>query len=81
MTTVTLNSNPAISTEPADLSRALSQLIKKSAGNIANAYNVWEERRALKNLSSDALRDIGITRGDVISESSRAFFDIPSNRQ
>lgn len=80
MTTLTLNTNPAISTKPADLSRALSRQIKKSALRIAKAYNVWEERRALGNLSSEALRDIGITRGDAISETSRSFFDIPSNR-
>jgi len=49
--------------------------------NFSTMKSVWQERRTLKNLSDDQLRDIGISWEAAESESSRSFADIPEERK
>lgn len=44
------------------------------------ALQVKKERYSLPKLSDDALKDIGISRYSALTESRRAFSDIPANR-
>jgi uncharacterized protein YjiS (DUF1127 family) len=57
--------------------RRLSQLFL----SIELALQVRRERRMLAGLSEGMLKDLGLTRADVTSESSRAIWDVPANRQ
>ena len=44
------------------------------------AIRVHQERRALALLDDNTLSDLGLSRGDVFAESSRPFWDLPSDR-
>ena len=44
------------------------------------AFNVYFERRALRDLDDRALKDMGCTRGDAAQEGARAFWDLPDRR-
>lgn len=43
-------------------------------------YDLYGERREMRNLSDEMLRDMGITRDDLNHECSRGVTDIPANR-
>lgn len=43
--------------------------------------SLWSERRALADLSDDALADIGLSRGDADVEARRAPWDVPEGRR
>lgn len=40
------------------------------------AMQIYRERRAMRALSDDMLKDLGLSRGDVEREAGRSFFDI-----
>lgn len=42
--------------------------------------DINREREALGRLGDDELRDIGVSRGDALTECRRAFFDVPHDR-
>ncbi|MEO1695187.1 MAG: DUF1127 domain-containing protein [Pseudomonadota bacterium] len=46
-------------------------------GWIARAYRVRAERQRLMALDARMLADIGISRGDALTEGQRAFYDLP----
>ena len=54
------------------LSRATAQLMRWR--------QLSRDRAVLARLSDDCLRDIGLSRADVMLESSRPFWDDPHNR-
>ncbi len=41
------------------------------------ALEVSRQRRALRSASQEALRDMGLTQGQALRESQRAFWDLP----
>jgi len=49
--------------------------------NISTMKSVWQERRKLKNLSDDQLRDIGVSWQAAELESNRRISDIPEERR
>ena len=49
--------------------------------NISTMKSVWRERRKLKFLSDDQLRDIGVSSQAAELESKRIFLDIPEERR
>ncbi len=49
--------------------------------NISTMKSVWQERRKLKLLSDDQLRDIGVSAQAAELESKRGFSDIPKERR
>lgn len=54
--------------------------VRKSsvARNIALAYSVWLERRALARLDADRLDDIGVSATEAHIEANRPVWDAPS---
>ncbi|WP_197917122.1 DUF1127 domain-containing protein [Thiosulfatihalobacter marinus] len=48
-------------------------------GAIAKAVAVLRQRRALARLDDAALKDLGLTAGDVNAEIRRPVWDVPSN--
>jgi uncharacterized protein YjiS (DUF1127 family) len=47
---------------------------------LSTLLSVREERRRLASLDERSLQDLGLSAADVERESSRSFFDVPSNR-
>lgn len=43
------------------------------------AHAAWRQRRALARLDDAALQDIGISRSEALSESSRPVWDVPAH--
>jgi hypothetical protein len=48
-------------------------------GAIVKAVAVLRQRRALARLDDAALKDLGLTAGDVNAEIRRPVWDVPSN--
>jgi len=71
------------------LARSRSQLnpaqvdprITRLVARLEMALQVRRERRMLAGLGDGMLKDLGLTRADVHSETGRAFWDIPSGRR
>jgi uncharacterized protein YjiS (DUF1127 family) len=49
-------------------------------GRLGVAFAVARERRALRALSDEALKDIGLSRADAYREGTRSFWDLPVDR-
>jgi len=43
-------------------------------------YDVEQQRRSLRAMSDEMLKDIGISRSDATREASRRFWDVDQNR-
>jgi uncharacterized protein YjiS (DUF1127 family) len=56
---------------------ALERWIKAGAAQIARWRKLHRERIQLASLSDDALKDMGLSRADVIEETERPFWDDP----
>lgn len=84
MTTLSINSGSTlvvdVQDKTTDIKQAIWQQIKKYAMKISVAYDIYEERRALRNLSDEMQKDIGITRNQINNECNRSAMDLPSNR-
>lgn len=59
----------------------LSGLIVNVLANISIMRSVRKERRKLRYLTDDQLRDIGVSFRAARQESKRSFFDIPEERK
>ncbi len=46
---------------------------------LARALDLWRQRRALRRLDDDALRDLGVTRAQAEAEASRSVWDAPGH--
>jgi uncharacterized protein YjiS (DUF1127 family) len=51
--------------------------VKSGAAQIARWRKLHHERAVLASLSDDALKDIGLSRADVLEETDRPFWDDP----
>jgi uncharacterized protein YjiS (DUF1127 family) len=64
-------------TAPAARQPALRRILRL-AGRLAARLDTWaarsRQRRALSELTDDALRDIGLSRYDVVRESTKPFW-------
>lgn len=56
---------------------SLSALLSKVGQQLKRWYQLAEQRRRLASLDEAALKDLGLSRGDVIQESERPFWDDP----
>ncbi|OED38799.1 hypothetical protein AB833_18240 [Chromatiales bacterium (ex Bugula neritina AB1)] len=54
--------------------------ISGSMSRLRLALQIYQERRDLRTISEDSLRDIGIDRVSINREADRSIFDIPDNR-
>jgi len=62
------------------MGRSIERIIRSRINKIQIASAIAHERRTLENLSDEALRDIGVSRGDATVEARREFFDLPPER-
>ena len=46
---------------------------------LSQMYGLWHQRRSLACLDEAALRDIGLTRTDALTEAERPIWDVPAN--
>lgn len=85
MTTITIKPTTAVSTTTSDKKFDLQQAIWKHLKALANkmslAYVIYNERRALRNVSDEMLADMGMTRAEINQECNRSVLDIPANRK
>lgn len=84
MTTMTINNTAAVTTttdKKIDLQQAIWKHLKSLGRKISLAYQVYNERRALKNISDEMLADMGMTRSEINKECNRSVLDIPANRK
>ncbi|WP_419905514.1 DUF1127 domain-containing protein [Kiloniella sp.] len=60
--------------------KEISTLIARAFAWVVMAFEVREERRTLAGLTGEQLKDIGLIESDVESESKRAYWDLPLDR-
>ena len=46
---------------------------------LTQTVGLWEQRRKLAKLDDAALRDIGLTRDEAVTEAERPLWDVPAN--
>ncbi len=56
------------------------QLLKAAWYQVVRWWQLAEQRRLLAMLDESALKDIGLSRADVLQESERPFWDDPLKR-
>jgi uncharacterized protein YjiS (DUF1127 family) len=59
---------------------AIGRTLAVLAERIALWVQLWAERRRLGELDEHARRDLGLTEGVALRESSRPFWDAPAYR-
>jgi uncharacterized protein YjiS (DUF1127 family) len=64
-----------VATTPRHLS--LSPLLKKLGQQLKRWYQLAEQRQRLASLDEAALKDLGLSRADVMQETERPFWDDP----
>ena len=62
-------------TAPRQLS--LSPLLSKLGRQLKRWYQLAQQRRRLASLNEAALKDLGLSRADVLQEAERPFWDDP----
>lgn len=50
-------------------------------GRVLLALRVWDERRRMVELDAATLRDMGLTREQILLEARRSFWDLPTGRK
>lgn len=55
----------------------LNAVLKKLGQQLKRWYQLAEQRRRLAMLDGAALKDLGLSRADVLQESERPFWDDP----
>ena len=68
-------------TTPASRGFRLRTLFYRIGKRISLIYTISCERREMKKMSADTLRDIGINQSELNRELSRSFLDVPDNRK
>jgi uncharacterized protein YjiS (DUF1127 family) len=46
---------------------------------VTQMFGLWQQRRRLACLDEAALRDIGLTRTEALTEAERPIWDVPAN--
>ncbi len=46
---------------------------------LSHLFAIWRERRALARLDDSALKDIGLTRAEAMTEARRPLWDAPQS--
>ncbi len=84
MSTTTITTSSSIAAQAGRLfdntATTLSAFCHRKAREISQMYDIYTERREMRNLSDEMLRDLGITREQLTRECNRAVNDIPANR-
>ena len=64
------------------VARAVSQnsWAQRMAGQITRWYQLSRQRAHLRRISDAVLKDLGLSRADIETESHRAFWDDPFNK-
>ncbi|WP_417453702.1 hypothetical protein [Kiloniella sp.] len=58
----------------------LDRLLARTRNWLATAFEVRKERRVLADLTPEQREDVGLTKEQVHQESSRAYWDLPTDR-
>ena len=61
-------------------SRLPPLVLRHAAARLALAMQVRRERRLLASLDARTLKDIGLSRADVMREAGRGLWDLPGGR-
>jgi uncharacterized protein YjiS (DUF1127 family) len=64
-------------TSAATIARYIFGRRRKVLSNLKQALAVRRQRRALRDLPPEVLRDIGLTRDEALSEAGRPIWDVP----
>lgn len=57
----------------------IAGLSSAQSTRLADLVALRRQRNKLAQLDEAALRDLGLTRSDVLAESERSFWDVPQN--
>lgn len=60
--------------------RTLRKHLSAALAQLGRWRQVSKDRAELARMSDDRLRDIGLSRADVLKETARPFWDAPSKR-
>ncbi|SHM97901.1 protein of unknown function [Pseudomonas asturiensis] len=58
----------------------LGKALKWLKAHVARWYELHRQRRLLAQMSDGALKDLGLSRADVLQETERPFWDDPMRR-
>jgi uncharacterized protein YjiS (DUF1127 family) len=56
------------------------EMVRAVGRQLNRWWQLYEQRRSLAMLDDVALKDLGLSRGDVMQESERPFWDDPLSR-
>lgn len=56
---------------------SLSPMLRKLGQQLKRWYQLAQQRRRLASLNDAALKDLGLSRADVLQEAERPFWDDP----
>ncbi|WP_085905327.1 hypothetical protein [Kiloniella majae] len=65
---------------PKEATTLLNRLLARTRNWFATAFEVRKERRVLADLTSEQREDVGLSKEQVHQESSRAYWDLPTDR-
>lgn len=63
------------------IARVLAESARTLVYRLSQIYDIYGERRQMRNLTDEVLKDLGITRAQLNAECSRSLTDIPANRK
>ncbi|ORC57527.1 hypothetical protein BZK31_20085 [Pseudomonas floridensis] len=58
----------------------LGNTLQALKNRVIRGYELHRQRRLLAQMSDEALKDMGLSRADILQESERPFWDDPMKR-